>query len=222
MEAAPASSSAAIDEAQARALVDDIAALLIRDFGYTRKAPRPSGAGRDTSGPGGWVVNFADHDADAGLAMKLLLSGMGDGAVVNFLRENISALPVIDEARRARRLREIRGMVSSARRKIDAQAAADGQAKSGSAAPQIVAPRTFIDDTYAGSNRGRMVAKLAGLLLRRYVDPFVALGICQAFNETRCVEPLAADEVVRIVNAIAAREAERREQGEGAGNGGER
>ena len=50
--------------------------------------------------------------------------------------------------------------------------------------------RSFIDDSYEGSRRGHAVARLAGLLLRRYIDPYVALSICQLFNMHRCREPL--------------------------------
>lgn len=74
--------------------------------------------------------------------------------------------------------------------------------------------RSFVDDRFDGSHRGWAIAKLAGLLLRRYLDPFVALSLCRLFNESRCVEPLEDIEVTRIVNRIAAREAERRNQGE--------
>jgi hypothetical protein len=79
--------------------------------------------------------------------------------------------------------------------------------------------RSFVDDRFDGSHRGWAIAKLAGLLLRRYLDPFVALSLCRLFNESRCAEPLDDIEVTRIVNRIAAREAERRNQGE-EGDGG--
>jgi len=72
--------------------------------------------------------------------------------------------------------------------------------------------RSFVDDAYEGSHRGHAVAKLAGLLLRKYVDPFVVVSLCQFFNADRCFEPLARAEVFRIVNEIARREADRREE----------
>jgi hypothetical protein len=75
--------------------------------------------------------------------------------------------------------------------------------------------RSFVDDRFDGSHRGWAIARLSGLMLRRYLDPFVVLGIAQMFNESRCVEPLAEDEVTRIVDRIARREAERREREEG-------
>jgi hypothetical protein len=114
-----------IDEAQARSLVNDAAALLIRDFGYARKGttPKPKAKGNgqapDTS-PADWTIDFADHDSLVPAAMRLLKSGMDDASLVNFFRDNVEALTGIDEARRARRLKEIPGIVSSARLKVDA------------------------------------------------------------------------------------------------------
>jgi hypothetical protein len=89
--------------------------------------------------------------------------------------------------------------------------------KGGSDAPPATPPerwRSFIDDTYEGSHRGHAVARLAGLLLRRYIDPFVALSLCQIFNMHRCAEPLTWNEVARIVNDIARRELARRDREE--------
>jgi Bifunctional DNA primase/polymerase, N-terminal len=72
--------------------------------------------------------------------------------------------------------------------------------------------RTFVDEDHDGSHRGWAIAKLAGLLLRKYLDPFVALGICEIFNQARCVEPLDGAEVSAIVNRVARLEARRRER----------
>ena len=71
-----------------------------------------------------WTIDFIDHDKLASVAMKLLRSGANDGAVVNFFRANVEALTNIDEDRRQRRLKEIPGIVSSARaRGLDADPA---------------------------------------------------------------------------------------------------
>jgi hypothetical protein len=97
-----------------------------------------------------------------------------------------------------------------------------GKARNAAGAPAATPPegwRSFVDDTFDGSHRGWAIAKLAGLLLRRYLDPFVALSLCRLFNDSRCTDPLDDIEVNRIVNRIAAREAERRNQGE-EGEGG--
>jgi hypothetical protein len=45
------------------------------------------------------------------------------------------------------------------------------------------------------------------------------LSLCRLFNQGRCTSPLEDIEVTRIVNRIAAREAERRRQRE-VGDGG--
>ena len=55
------------------------------------------------------------------------------------------------------------------------------------------------------------IAKLTGHLLRRRVDPVVALELMQVWNATRCVPPLSEKDVVRIVNSIAGKELRRRE-----------
>ena len=73
--------------------------------------------------------------------------------------------------------------------------------------------RSFIDSHFTGSHRGGAIAKLAGLLLRKFIDPYVTLSICRIFNASQCDEPLPGAEVRRIVNEIAGREVERRERG---------
>jgi Bifunctional DNA primase/polymerase, N-terminal len=75
--------------------------------------------------------------------------------------------------------------------------------------------RSFIGETFDGSHRAPAIARLAGHLMRRYVDPLVAVQLCAAFNATRCVEPLADEEVARICDDIAARELARRQRGGG-------
>jgi Primase C terminal 1 (PriCT-1) len=54
------------------------------------------------------------------------------------------------------------------------------------------------------------VAKLAGHLLRRRIDPFVALELLQSWNATKCVPPLPASDIERIVASVAGRELQRR------------
>jgi hypothetical protein len=66
---------------------------------------------------------------------------------------------------------------------------------------------TFIDDNYEGSQRGAMIARFAGLLLR-YQDPLIAESTVCLFNELRCDPPLSKAEVRRIVEAIAQRHAD--------------
>lgn len=54
------------------------------------------------------------------------------------------------------------------------------------------------------------VAKLAGHLLRRRIDPFVALELLQSWNATKCLPPLPASDIERIVASVAGRELQRR------------
>jgi hypothetical protein len=71
--------------------------------------------------------------------------------------------------------------------------------------------RTFVNDTHEGSRRGKAIARLSGLLLRRFLDPLVALDLVRLFNAAHCVPPLADDDVIRIVTDIANLEKQRRE-----------
>jgi bifunctional DNA primase/polymerase-like protein/primase-like protein len=59
------------------------------------------------------------------------------------------------------------------------------------------------------------LAKVAGCLLRRYVDPLLTLELVQALNTARCQPPLPEADVHRIVDSICGRELKRR-----GGNGG--
>ena len=58
--------------------------------------------------------------------------------------------------------------------------------------------------------RNETVARLAGYLLRRRVDPIVALEMLSVWNIARCPPPLEAVEINIIVDSIAARELKRR------------
>ena len=59
--------------------------------------------------------------------------------------------------------------------------------------------------------RNEEVTRLAGHLLRRYVDPIVVLELMLAFNDARGRPPLTPDEVTETVNKIAKRELKRRQ-----------
>ena len=71
--------------------------------------------------------------------------------------------------------------------------------------------RSFVNEPVEGSHRGHSIARLYGLLVRRFLDPIVALDIVRMFNALRCKPPLDDAAVVRIAAAIANREADRRE-----------
>jgi hypothetical protein len=61
------------------------------------------------------------------------------------------------------------------------------------------------------SRRNDTLARLAGHLLRRYVDPYVVLELARLWNRGRCQPPLDDAEVMRTVNSICLREAQRQE-----------
>src|SRR5262249_42229923 len=63
----------------------------------------------------------------------------------------------------------------------------------------------LIDQAHQGSDCRRAIAKLYGYLVRRYVDPFVALKIAYLVDEQRNEPPLGHAEVTRICNDIANR-----------------
>jgi Bifunctional DNA primase/polymerase, N-terminal/Primase C terminal 1 (PriCT-1) len=52
--------------------------------------------------------------------------------------------------------------------------------------------------------------RLAGYLLRRRVDPIVALELMQTWNAARCTPPLPAEDIERIVGSVCGRELKRR------------
>jgi hypothetical protein len=58
--------------------------------------------------------------------------------------------------------------------------------------------------------RNDSIARLAGMLLRRRLDPLVALEFLTSWNATHCRPPLDDAEVASIVDSIAARELKRR------------
>lgn len=74
--------------------------------------------------------------------------------------------------------------------------------------------RALVRDGVEEGHRNDKLAKLAGHLLRRGVDPFVTLDLCRCWNAQRCRPPLDDAEVVRTVDSIAAAERRRREEQE--------
>jgi hypothetical protein len=70
--------------------------------------------------------------------------------------------------------------------------------------------RALICNSVVEGQRNGSVARLAGYLLRRFIDPMVALELVQNWNAMRCSPPLPADEIIAIVNSICGRELARR------------
>jgi hypothetical protein len=62
----------------------------------------------------------------------------------------------------------------------------------------------------ADRSRNDTITRLAGHLLRRYVEPIVVLDLMLTWNATRCEPPLPAHEVIGIVNWVAGKELARR------------
>jgi hypothetical protein len=85
--------------------------------------------------------------------------------------------------------------------------------KSGANGVEPALPREwqpFLQHDHEGSRRAYAIARIFGHLIRKYVDPAVALALAETFDAARNHEPLGHAEVVRICNAIAFREVERR------------
>ena len=73
--------------------------------------------------------------------------------------------------------------------------------------------RTLVGQGIGEGARNDALARLAGRWLRRHLDPFEVLEVAMCWNRQRCRPPLADEEVVRIVNSIAAKEMTRRKEG---------
>ncbi len=73
--------------------------------------------------------------------------------------------------------------------------------------------RDLIATGAAEGCRDVTVTRLAGYLLRHYVDPIVALTLLLSWNATHCAPPLPAADVERIVASICGRELKRRGDG---------
>jgi putative DNA primase/helicase len=71
--------------------------------------------------------------------------------------------------------------------------------------------RAAIGRTITEGERNSTLTSLAGCLLRRRVDPYVALDLLHAWNAAHCRPPLPDAEVTATVRSIARREIERRE-----------
>jgi hypothetical protein len=70
--------------------------------------------------------------------------------------------------------------------------------------------RELVGNGVEEGQRNHSVARFAGYLLRKHVDPFVALEILLMWNAMRCRPPLDDAEVERIVASICGLELKRR------------
>jgi hypothetical protein len=71
--------------------------------------------------------------------------------------------------------------------------------------------REVVCNGVAEGQRNSSAARLAGYLLRRFVDPIVTLELVQSWNAMRCSPPLKPDEIIAIVDSICGRELVRRQ-----------
>ncbi len=84
--------------------------------------------------------------------------------------------------------------------------------------PPAALPETWRKLVAEGVGEGRRndaVARLAGHLLRRNVDPYVVLDLVRTWNSARCRPPLPEAEVINAVNSIAKAEMRRRSAADG-------
>jgi hypothetical protein len=118
-----------INEAEARALVED-AVRLVAEFGYKElQARRKAGSNDRTAGngsdPDAWADLLANihagrglHDSLRDLAAKLVAAGMGAGASVNLLRAALQNSSAPRDARWKERFDAIPSLIASAREKF--------------------------------------------------------------------------------------------------------
>jgi len=83
----------------------------------------------------------------------------------------------------------------------------------GSGTPPPLPPsqwRDLVEAAAAEGTRNAICARLAGHLLRRFIDPIVTLALLQSWNATHCTPPLSDAEVEQIVASICKIELKRR------------
>lgn len=150
----------------------------------------------------GIVTGSNYHGAGVQLASKMVTAGMADGAAVNMLRGIFESANAPRDARWQARYDDIPRSVSTAREKC----AVTGTPAA--ASPPEPLRDLARNDVTSGKHA---VTRLAGHLLRRYVDPHVALELLMAWNVARCSPLLAPPEITTIVNWVAGRELKRRQ-----------
>ena len=119
-----------VSEHEAKQFIAEAIALLVKDFGYGTPPIHPKETGKanghDPANWGGLVDNIVHgrnlHDSLRDLAGKLIASGMGDGAVVNFLRALMDSSNAPRDARWQARYDDIPRAVSTASDKIGERA----------------------------------------------------------------------------------------------------
>jgi hypothetical protein len=114
-----------ITETGAQTLADEVAALLISEFGYTKAAERPKKANggdkEEGAGAADWQYLYDNiregrelHDSLRNLSAKLIASGMNAGGVTNLLRGLMQSSSAPRDKRFALRCASIPTLVASA------------------------------------------------------------------------------------------------------------
>jgi hypothetical protein len=119
-----------VSEDEAKQFVAEALALLVKDFGYRLPTAHSTETGKanghDPANWGGLVDNIVHgrdlHDSLRDLAGKLIASGMGDGAAVNFLRALMDSSNGLHDDRWLARYDDIPRAVSTASDKIGERA----------------------------------------------------------------------------------------------------
>ena len=70
--------------------------------------------------------------------------------------------------------------------------------------------RSLVSKAVPAGRRNASLTRLAGYLLCRRVDPFVALGLLRSWNKQACYPPLSDDELVNTLNSISKAELRKR------------
>jgi Bifunctional DNA primase/polymerase, N-terminal/Primase C terminal 1 (PriCT-1) len=71
--------------------------------------------------------------------------------------------------------------------------------------------RKLVAQGVAEGQRNNAITRISGMLLRRYVDPYIVLDLMQVWNATRCKPPLSPNEVEQVVGSVARLERNRRQ-----------
>jgi hypothetical protein len=82
-----------------------------------------------------------------------------------------------------------------------------------SAKPAATPPtewRELFEASIGEGSRDCTMTRLAGYLLRRFIDPWVVLSLLRAWNSTHCDPPLPDADISRIVNSVCGLELKRR------------
>jgi hypothetical protein len=190
-----------IDEQEARALLNAAVELLVNEYGYTIRAKTngaSNGHATEDAFPREWDENIKNigtgrelHDSITSLAMKMVKSGMSDGAAVNFIRGLMRASTAPRDERWQDRYNDIPRAVTTARAKqtdtgkqTDTWEAPDSPQPYTFPDPAKIPPREFlygkqylrasVSATIAAGGKGKSTLKLTeaiGMAVGRNIVP---------------------------------------------------